>query len=126
MEAPGSSLLAPPGREAGATAPWELGQRKTRSSHSLSLHVRAQVGSLSSTIKRPVWPSCSAGSRGSLPRGRPEVSSELEWGTFQGRRCKADAGPPLPMDALAASCDCGGSGLGALPAASPLQAWRGS
>lgn len=27
------------------------------------------------------------------------------------------------MDALAASCDCGGSGLGALPAASPLQVW---
>lgn len=31
--------------------------------------------------------------------------------------------PHCPMDALAASCDCGGSGLGALPAASPLQVW---
>ena len=36
---------------------------------------------------------------------------------------KLTQAPRCPMDASAASCDCGGSGLGALPAASPSQAW---
>lgn len=126
MEAPGSSLLASPGREAGAAAPRELDQKKTHPSRSRGLQVSLRE-SLSAAPSRDQSGELLCGEPW-VPAPWPAPRSALSlswapWAPSEVRAVKLMQAPRCPTDALAAACDCGDLGLGALLAASPSQAW---